>query len=98
MKLKRVPLEASVALYLTAWIPYFVLNRGLASVVQPALGAARAGLEVEILPRSMIFLTLFTYLFLWAGGGGQARVQLEASELPRPRPGRPPRDAAASSA
>ena len=84
MKLKRVPIEASVALYLIAWIPYFALNRGLASVAQPALGRPMTGLE--ILPASMIFLTVFTYLFLWAGGWWKLapRIRLGPVSVPRP--------------
>jgi len=86
MKPERVPLEASVALYLAAWIPYFALNRGLASVVHPALGRPMTGLE--ILPASLLFLTAFTYLFLFAGGWWKLapRTRIGPIDLPRPAP------------
>lgn len=86
MTLKRAPLEAIVAVYFGAWIPYFALNRGLASVVQPALGRPMTGLE--ILPASLMLLTVFTYLFMIVSGWWRLAPRLRMGPLELPAPSR----------
>lgn len=86
MRLNRLPLEVFVLGYLLLWIPYIGLNRGLSITTQAGLGHAMSGLQ--LLPLSLISITVFTYGFIWLGGWWRTSpvMRLGPLRIPRPTP------------
>ncbi len=84
MRQVRLPLEAVLAAYLLAWIPYIALTKGLSSLPQPQTGRPLTGLEM--LPASLLILWALTYAFLGISGWKASATQIRIGNVVLPRP------------
>jgi hypothetical protein len=82
--LKNWRLELLVLAYVTGWIPYIALTRVITS--EPHGGMTRPLTGLEMLPLSLIVVTVSMYAFLWIFGWTKAahRVQLGGVSVPVP--------------
>ena len=82
--LAALPIEASVGLYLLAYLPNVILTRLATAGVTPEMGRPLTGLE--ILPASLIINLVLTYAFIWLSGWYRDahKVSLASARLPLP--------------
>lgn len=66
MKLRSVPIEAIVALYLLSYLPNVIVTKLVTSKPHPGLGRPLTGLET--LPASLIVSLVLTYAFIGLSG------------------------------
>lgn len=66
MRGRRLPIEATVFLYLLAYLPNVIITKLITSIPHHGLGRPLTGLET--LPASLIMSTVLTYLFIWLSG------------------------------
>ena len=66
LSLAAFPMEATVFLYLLAYLPNVIVTRLVTSVTHPGLGRPLTGLET--LPASLIISMVLTWAFIWLSG------------------------------
>ena len=66
MKLRSVPIEAIVGLYLLSYLPNVIVTKLVTSRPHEGLGRPLTGLET--LPASLIVSLVLTYAFIWLSG------------------------------
>lgn len=66
MRTRQFPIEATVFLYLIAYLPNVIITKLITSIPHRGLGRPLTGLET--LPASLIMNAVLTYAFIWLSG------------------------------